>query len=237
MLAHHGCLINGVGFRSEWIAASSIGSFHSPVMAGSRGGGTGVRKVAIPSMLWLVWCHAGRGEGASTCFGTVRGPACVCVLSHFSCDQWPTLCNPMGCSPPGSSILGDSPGKNTEVGYRALLQGISPPRDRTQSLNGLLHWQVGSLSLAPPGKPTFTYESSIHTCSSLCGIKFPSKDIEFHWVLLSQAAWQGGKSLGAVCCVLLFSGGNGFTGQPWPEPPAHPSLGYTLREGQMLALG
>ena len=34
----------------------------------------------------------------------------------------PTLCDPMDCSPPGSSVHGDSPGKNTGVGYHALLQ-------------------------------------------------------------------------------------------------------------------
>ena len=37
-----------------------------------------------------------------------------------------TLCNHMDCSPLGSSVHGDSPGKNTEVGYDALLQGIFP---------------------------------------------------------------------------------------------------------------
>ena len=31
---------------------------------------------------------------------------------------------PMDCSRPGSCIHGDSPGKNTGVGYQALLQGI-----------------------------------------------------------------------------------------------------------------
>ena len=36
----------------------------------------------------------------------------------------PTLCDPMDCSPPGSSVHGDSPGKNTGVGYHALLRGI-----------------------------------------------------------------------------------------------------------------
>ena len=51
-----------------------------------------------------------------------------------------SLCDPMDCSPPGSSVHGDSPGKNTGVGSHALLQGIFP----TQGLNpGLLHcWQV-----------------------------------------------------------------------------------------------
>ena len=36
----------------------------------------------------------------------------------------PTLCNPMDCSPPDSSVHGDSPGKNTWVGCHALNQGI-----------------------------------------------------------------------------------------------------------------
>ena len=34
-----------------------------------------------------------------------------------------TYCNPVDCSPPGSSVPGDSPGKNTGVGCHALLQG------------------------------------------------------------------------------------------------------------------
>ena len=36
----------------------------------------------------------------------------------------PTLCNPMDYSLPGSSVRGDSPGKNTGVGCHALLQEI-----------------------------------------------------------------------------------------------------------------
>ena len=55
--------------------------------------------------------------------------------------------------PPGSSVHGDSPGKYTGVGCHALFQEIFP----TQGLNSdplhLQHWQVGSLPLAPPGKP------------------------------------------------------------------------------------
>ena len=43
----------------------------------------------------------------------------------------PTVCNPIDCSPPGSSAHGDFPGKNTGVGCHALLQGIFP----TQGLN------------------------------------------------------------------------------------------------------
>ena len=47
-----------------------------------------------------------------------------------------TLCDPMDCSPPGSSVHGDCPGKNTRVGCHALLQGIFLTRESNW---GLLH--------------------------------------------------------------------------------------------------
>ena len=54
-------------------------------------------------------------------------------------------CDPMDCTPSGSSAHGDSPGKNTGGGCHALLQGIFP----TQRLNpSLLHcrWILYQLS-------------------------------------------------------------------------------------------
>ena len=45
--------------------------------------------------------------------------ACDMLLPSF-----PILCNPTDCSPPGFSIYGDSPGKNTGVVCHALLQRI-----------------------------------------------------------------------------------------------------------------
>ena len=59
----------------------------------------------------------------------------------------------MDCSPPGSSVHGDSPGKNTGVDCYALLQGILP----TQGLNpGLLLCRQILLPSEPPGKPMNT---------------------------------------------------------------------------------
>ena len=59
-----------------------------------------------------------------------------------------TLWSPVDCSSPGSSVHGDSPGKNTGVGCHTLLLGIFP----TQGSNPhLLCCQEGSL--VPPGKP------------------------------------------------------------------------------------
>ncbi|CAN0465107.1 unnamed protein product [Rangifer tarandus platyrhynchus] len=47
----------------------------------------------------------------------------MCVRAQWL-QSGPTLCDPVDCSPPGSSVHGDSPGKNTGVGCHALLQGI-----------------------------------------------------------------------------------------------------------------
>ena len=49
----------------------------------------------------------------------------------------------MDCSPPGSSVHGISPGKNTGVGCHALLQGIFPTQGSNPRLLCLLHWQAG----------------------------------------------------------------------------------------------
>ena len=46
----------------------------------------------------------------------------------------PTLCYPMECSLPGSSVHGDSPGKNTGVGCHALLQWVFLTQEFNPSL-------------------------------------------------------------------------------------------------------
>ena len=67
----------------------------------------------------------------------------------------PTLCNPMDCSLPGSPVHGNSPGKNTGVGCHAFLQGMFPTQGSNSCLLCLLHWQMASFPLAPPGKPIY----------------------------------------------------------------------------------
>ena len=60
----------------------------------------------------------------------------LCAVLCLVTQSCLTLCDPIDCSPPGSSVHGDSPGKNTGVGSRSLLQGIFP----TQGWNpGLPH--------------------------------------------------------------------------------------------------
>jgi len=73
---------------------------------------------------------------------------CCCVTSVVSDSVRPHKRQPTRLPRPW-----DSPGKNTGVGCHALLQGIFLTQGLNLCLLGLLHWQVGSLPLAPPGKP------------------------------------------------------------------------------------
>ena len=59
-----------------------------------------------------------------SCFTLGSPPDPPCVLSPFS--RVLTLCDPMDCSPPSSSVHGDSSCKNPGVGCCAVLQGIFP---------------------------------------------------------------------------------------------------------------
>ena len=85
---------------------------------------------------------------------------CLVVQSYL------TLFEPMDCSPPGSFVHGNSPGKNTGVGYHALLQGIFP----TQGLNtGLLHF--GQILYCLSHREThlmFPLSSVAQSCLTLC---------------------------------------------------------------------
>ena len=72
--------------------------------------------------------------------------AMLCLVTQLC----PTLCNPMDCSPPGSSVHRDSSGKNTGVGCHALLQDIFP----TQGWNSdLPHGRRILYQLSHQGSP------------------------------------------------------------------------------------
>ena len=65
-------------------------------------------------------------------------------------DSCPTLCDPMDCSPPGSSIHRNFPGKNIGVGCHFLVQGIIPNPETEPTTHAL----AGRFfTTAPHGKP------------------------------------------------------------------------------------
>ena len=76
----------------------------------------------------------------------------------MSAQACPTLCDPMDCSSPGSSVHGIF--KNTRVGCHFLFQKIFPTQGTNPHRLHPLHWEADSLALAPLGKPgTFTQTS------------------------------------------------------------------------------
>ena len=82
-----------------------------------------------------------------------------------------TLCDPMDCHPPGSSVHGDSPGKNTGAGCHALLQGISLTWWSNLHSLRLLHWQEDSLPLSHLGSSSSCAAAaakSLQSCPTLC---------------------------------------------------------------------
>ena len=82
----------------------------------------------------------------SQCMALFLEYAVLCLVTQ-SC---PTLCHPIDCSPPDSSVYGDSPHKNTGVDCHPLLQGIFP----TQELNpGLLNYRRILYQLSQQGSP------------------------------------------------------------------------------------
>ena len=94
--------------------------------------------------------------------------ACVWAKSLQSCL---TLCDPMDRSLPGSSVHGDSPGRNTRAVCHSLLQGIFPTQGSNPGLphcgqmlyhlshQGYHHSNVSDLPL--PVKPIQLYLKSL----------------------------------------------------------------------------
>ena len=72
---------------------------------------------------------------------------CMCAKSL---QLYPTLCNPVTCSLPGSSVYGILQTENTGVGYHAVLEGIFLTQGLNSHLLRFLHWQAGSLPIVPP---------------------------------------------------------------------------------------
>ena len=90
------------------------------------------------------------------------------------------LCDPVDCSPPGSSVHGDSPGKNTGIGCHALLQSIFPTQGPNLCLLQLLresrwilcHWA--------------TWEALVEIYTEINGTNLVSfKPISIAWEIFS----------------------------------------------------
>ena len=152
----------------------------------------------------------------------------VLCLRAKSLQSCPTLCDPMECSSPGPLVHGILQARILERVAIPFSRGSSPPRDRTCVLH-LLHWQVGSLPLAPPGKP---FELSIsYLFSSFIGCLLQPQGqriLPLLFVTVSQESVQGlahckslTKGLPLLALFLFsvqFPGAHGHSGPRGPGP-------------------
>ena len=92
----------------------------------------------------------------------------------------PTLCDPMDCSPPGSSIHEIFPGKGTGMGCHFLLQGIFP----TEGSNpGLPHCRQKLYHLSHQWSPRNINKSSN---------KDQFSSVQFSHSVVSDSLWPHG---------------------------------------------
>ena len=126
-----------------------------------------------------------------------------CTKSLQSC---PTLCNPMNCSPPGSSVHGILQARILEWVAMPSSRGSSQLRDQTWISYVYLHWQVGSLPLVPPGKSLKKYlfstissvvSSAVNFYDSLCTswaesckLHFPDSLVIHFFQVCPMGNWQ-----------------------------------------------
>ena len=87
----------------------------------------------------------------------------MCAKSLQLC--W-VLCDTMDCSPAGSSVHGSLQIRILEWVAISSSRGSSQPRNGTQVLLCLLHWEAGSLPLAPLSLLPPTYRNSYDYISS-----------------------------------------------------------------------
>ena len=85
---------------------------------------------------------------------------CVCMHAKLL-QSCPTLCGPVDCSPPDSSVHGILQARILEWVAMPFSRGSSPPRDWTHISYVSLHWQAGSLPPLPLGKPRGYYTSAV----------------------------------------------------------------------------
>ena len=90
------------------------------------------------------------GPGSGKKSEELTSPCAQRLSCWLVAQSFLTLCNPMDCSPPYSSVHGISQARIPGVGSHFLLQGIFP----TQGWNlSLLHWQACSLPLSHERSP------------------------------------------------------------------------------------
>ena len=109
-----------------------------------------------PSLQYFLWGSPGRRATSAVCVSMPAKLLQSCL----------TLCDPVDCSPPGSSVHGILQTRILKWVAMSSSKGSSRSRDWNcvLSLLRLLHWQAGALPLVPPGKPLGVARSILCIC-------------------------------------------------------------------------
>ena len=107
-----------------------------------------------------------------------------------------TLCDPMGCSLPGSSIHGVSQARILEWVAIFLLHGIFSSQGSNLHL---LHWQAESLP-EPPGQPQRTLLGSNIWRSWWVAIQITQPLIPVPWLQRLHLQGNGFRKFRSLCC-------------------------------------
>ena len=111
-----------------------------------------------------------------------------CVVLCSVAQSCQILGCPMDCRPPGSSVHGDSPGKNSEVDCHAILQVIFPTRG---SNSGFLHCRRILLLFKPPRKPMTTGVGSLSFLQGIFWIQESTRGLLHCRQILYQLSHKG----------------------------------------------
>ena len=117
-----------------------------------------------------------------------------------------TLCDPMHCSLPGSSVHGDSPGKNTSPG------DFSDPGIKS----GSPALQVYSLPSEPPGKLKNTGVGRLSLLQGIFPTQKSNQDLPHCQQILYQLSYQGSPKDSLTRCKMweFYRINNGFFPNP-----------------------
>jgi len=119
-----------------------------------------------------------------------RVPVCIYIFIYDRAQSCLTLCDPMECSPPGSSVHGILQARILEWVAMPSSRRSSRPRARSP-VSCLLHWQAASSPLAPPRIP-LSFDKHFLSTYCVLSVATGGDDREVRGVLPASPCCQGG---------------------------------------------
>ena len=125
-----------------------------------------------------------------TCRQILNHPGISHLIKYVLClvaQLCPTLCDSMDCSPPGSSVLGDSQARILEWVSMPSSKDIPNPgiKPRSPAL------QVDSLPIEPPGKPQNTEVGRLSLLQGFFPTQESNQGLLHYKQILNQLSYQG----------------------------------------------